>query len=92
MRALETPLTDTERAEGDRPWPTGAALLITRRIITDTTGRTLAMEETRRGGEDTQLAYPLTPLAARDAPSAIPAPTPSTLAPSTVTQSSAQPR
>lgn len=42
--------------------PTGSAVLITRRLITDPAGRTLAMEETRRSGEDTQLAYPLTPL------------------------------
>lgn len=43
--------------------PTGAPVLITRRITTDTHGRALAMEETRRSAEDTQLTYPLTPTA-----------------------------
>jgi hypothetical protein len=51
--------------------PTTAAVLITRRLITDTHGRTLAMEETRRGGEDTQLTYPLTPLTPTDTPPSI---------------------
>lgn len=41
--------------------PTGAAVLITRRVTTDSTGRALAMEETRRSAEDTQLTYPLEP-------------------------------
>ncbi len=43
--------------------PTGAPVLVTRRIITDDNGRALAMEETRRSAEDTQLTYPLTPTA-----------------------------
>jgi GntR family transcriptional regulator len=51
--------------------PTGAAVLTTRRLITDTHGRTLAMEETRRSGHDTQLTYPLTPLAPADTPPGI---------------------
>ncbi|MQA05854.1 MAG: GntR family transcriptional regulator [Streptosporangiales bacterium] len=38
-----------------------APLLITRRVTTDNHGRILAMEETRHAGEDTQLAYPMTP-------------------------------
>jgi GntR family transcriptional regulator len=51
--------------------PTAAAVLTTRRLITDTHGRTLAMEETRRGGDDTQLTYPLTPLTPAQAPPGI---------------------
>jgi len=34
---------------------------ITRRVTTDTDTRPLAMEETRRSAEDTQLSYPQTP-------------------------------
>ncbi len=41
--------------------PTGLPLLITRRVATDTDRRPLAMEETRRSAEDTQLSYPQTP-------------------------------
>jgi GntR family transcriptional regulator len=41
--------------------PTGLPVLITRRITTDTHARPLAMEETRRSAEDTQLTYPQTP-------------------------------
>lgn len=43
----------------------GAAVLVTRRITserTDPVGRALAMEETRRSAENTQLSYPLTPI------------------------------
>ncbi|HEV7651978.1 MAG TPA: GntR family transcriptional regulator [Actinophytocola sp.] len=43
----------------------GAAVLVTRRITserTDPAGRALAMEETRRSAENTQLSYPLTPI------------------------------
>jgi GntR family transcriptional regulator len=38
--------------------PTGLPVLITRRVTTDTDGRPIAMEETRRSAEDTQLSYP----------------------------------
>ncbi|MGH8880974.1 MAG: UTRA domain-containing protein [Stackebrandtia sp.] len=41
--------------------PTGAAVLLTRRVITSSDGRPLALEETRRNAEDAQLTYPLTP-------------------------------
>jgi GntR family transcriptional regulator len=41
--------------------PTGLPVLITRRITTDTHTRPLAMEETRRSAEDTQLTYPQNP-------------------------------
>jgi GntR family transcriptional regulator len=41
--------------------PPGAAVLLTRRVITSGDGRPLALEETRRNAEDTQLTYPLTP-------------------------------
>jgi GntR family transcriptional regulator len=41
--------------------PTGLPVLITRRVTTDTNGRPIAMEETRRSAEDTQLSYPHTP-------------------------------
>ncbi len=44
--------------------PTGAPVLITRRITTDTDGRALAMEETRRNADDAQLTYPITPTVA----------------------------
>ena len=66
---LELRFAETVRAAAPTPddtntlhIPTTAAVLITRRLITDTHARTLAMEETRRGGDDTQLTYPLTPL------------------------------
>jgi GntR family transcriptional regulator len=42
--------------------PPGSAILITRRVTTDQTGRALALEETRRSADDTQLAYTLTPI------------------------------
>jgi len=45
----------------------GAAVLVTRRITSDRNDpaqRPLAMEETRRSAENTQLSYPLTPLPA----------------------------
>ncbi len=41
--------------------PTGAAVLVTRRVSTDADGRPLALEETRRSADDTQLTYPQTP-------------------------------
>jgi GntR family transcriptional regulator len=41
--------------------PTGLPVLITRRVTTDTHTRPIAMEETRRSAEDTQLTYPQTP-------------------------------
>jgi GntR family transcriptional regulator len=41
--------------------PTGLPVLITRRVTTDTDTRPIAMEETRRSAEDTQLTYPQTP-------------------------------
>ena len=41
--------------------PPGLPVLITRRITTDTHTRTLAMEETRRNADNTQLSYPQTP-------------------------------
>jgi GntR family transcriptional regulator len=41
--------------------PTGLPVLITRRITTDTNTRPIAMEETRRNADDTQLSYPHTP-------------------------------
>lgn len=41
--------------------PTGLPVLITRRVATDTDARPVAMEETRRSAEDTQLSYPQTP-------------------------------
>jgi GntR family transcriptional regulator len=47
--------------------PPGTAVLITRRITNDSndpTGRPLAMEETRRNAENTQLTYPLIPIPA----------------------------
>lgn len=43
--------------------PTRAAVLVTRRLITSRDGRPLALEETRRNGDDTQLTYQLTPTA-----------------------------
>jgi GntR family transcriptional regulator len=39
----------------------GAAILITRRVATDPTGRVLAMEETRRSAEGVQLVYRIDP-------------------------------
>jgi hypothetical protein len=36
-------------------------VLLTRRITTSRDGRPLALEETRRNAEDTQLTYPLNP-------------------------------
>lgn len=47
--------------------PPGAAVLITRRIASDRSDpahRALAMEETRRSAENTQLSYPLIPVSA----------------------------
>lgn len=41
--------------------PAGVAVLLTRRVTTDTGRRPLAMEETRRSAEDTQLSYPQYP-------------------------------
>lgn len=41
--------------------PVGAAVLVTRRLITTRDGRPLALEETRRNAEDTQLSYHLAP-------------------------------
>jgi GntR family transcriptional regulator len=41
--------------------PTGLPVLITRRVTTDTAARPIAMEETRRSAENTQLTYPQTP-------------------------------
>lgn len=41
--------------------PTGTPLLLIRRTTRDTTGRVLALEETRASAEDTQLGYGLTP-------------------------------
>jgi GntR family transcriptional regulator len=41
--------------------PTGLPVLITRRVTTDTNDRPIAMEETRRSAEDTQLSYPQNP-------------------------------
>jgi GntR family transcriptional regulator len=41
--------------------PTGLPVLITRRVTTDTHTRPIAMEETRRSAEDTQLSYLQTP-------------------------------
>lgn len=41
--------------------PSGAAVLVTRRLITNRDCRPLALEETRRNGDDTQLTYQLTP-------------------------------
>jgi DNA-binding GntR family transcriptional regulator len=38
-----------------------APVLVTRRIIRDTDDRPIAMEETRRSGEDTQLTYTIAP-------------------------------
>jgi hypothetical protein len=43
--------------------PAGTPALVTRRLVTDHTGHALALEETRRNADDTQLAYTLTPLA-----------------------------
>lgn len=40
---------------------TGSAVLVTRRVVTRADGRPVAMEETRRNADDTQLTYPLTP-------------------------------
>lgn len=40
---------------------TGAAVLITRRVLHDNDGRVIAMEETRRNADDTQLTYVITP-------------------------------
>ncbi|MCE7002494.1 GntR family transcriptional regulator [Kibdelosporangium philippinense] len=42
--------------------PVGSAVLITRRTTTDTDGRPLLLEETRRSAHDTQLTYPLAPI------------------------------
>lgn len=39
--------------------PTGSAVLLTRRLTIDRAGKVLAMEETRRSAEDTQLVYSL---------------------------------
>jgi len=41
--------------------PPGLPVLITRRITTNTHTRPLAMEETRRNADNTQLSYPQTP-------------------------------
>jgi GntR family transcriptional regulator len=41
--------------------PPGGAVLTTRRLTTDHTGHALALEETRRNADDTQLAYTVTP-------------------------------
>ncbi len=41
--------------------PRGLPVLITHRVATDTEGRPVAMEETRRSAEDTQLTYPQIP-------------------------------
>ncbi|HEX5403152.1 MAG TPA: GntR family transcriptional regulator [Pseudonocardiaceae bacterium] len=43
--------------------PPGSAVLLTRRLTLDQhTGRALALEETRRSADDTQLTYTLTPV------------------------------
>jgi DNA-binding GntR family transcriptional regulator len=42
--------------------PASNAVLLTRRLTTDHTDRALALEETRRSADDTQLAYTLTPI------------------------------
>lgn len=41
--------------------PTGSPVLITRRVSTTSDGRPVALEETRRSAEDTQLSYPQHP-------------------------------
>lgn len=41
--------------------PSGAPVLVTRRVLRDDHGVALAMEETRRNGEDTQLTYTVVP-------------------------------
>ncbi len=41
--------------------PTATPVLITRRVSTSPDGRPIAMEETRRSAEDTQLSYPQIP-------------------------------
>jgi GntR family transcriptional regulator len=41
--------------------PTGTPVLITRRLATTPDGRPVALEETRRSAEDTQLTYPQHP-------------------------------
>jgi DNA-binding GntR family transcriptional regulator len=43
--------------------PAGGAALLTRRLTLDHTGRALALEETRRNADDTQLTYTVTPIA-----------------------------
>lgn len=59
VRALQPTPDDTTTLH----LPTGTAVLVTRRVITTHDGRPLALEETRRNAEDTQLTYHLTPLA-----------------------------
>lgn len=44
--------------------PPGTAILTTRRSTTDNTGRVLAVEDTRRSAEETQLVYNLVPVPA----------------------------
>jgi GntR family transcriptional regulator len=46
--------------------PAGSAVLLTRRVIADDAGRVLALEETRRSAEDTQLTYSVTPIAIKE--------------------------
>jgi GntR family transcriptional regulator len=43
--------------------PAGTPVLITRRVMRDTEGRSLAMEETRRSADDVQLTYAIVPSA-----------------------------
>lgn len=43
--------------------PTGAPVLVTRRVTTTSNGRPVALEETRRSATDTQLSYPQHPTA-----------------------------
>lgn len=43
--------------------PSGTPVLVTRRTARDADGRALAMEETRRSAEDTQLTYAIVPTA-----------------------------
>lgn len=57
VRAITPAPTDTTSPD----LPTGTPVLITRRVCTDTAQRPIALEETRRSAEDTQLSYPQTP-------------------------------
>lgn len=59
IRAVTATPDDTESLN----IPNGAAILLTRRVLRDQYGTALAMEETRRNSDGTQLTYTITPAA-----------------------------